>query len=97
MAEQLPEDVKETRNQTLLGLLEQNSVRRNAALLGTVEEVLVDGPDRTGRRFTGRTRGNRVAIFDAHPRLVGSLVPLRIDRTTVSTLYGELVPAVVEK
>jgi tRNA-2-methylthio-N6-dimethylallyladenosine synthase len=97
MAGQVPEDVKEARNQTLLGLLEQNSVRRNAALVGTVEEVLVDGPDKTGRRFTGRTRGNRVAIFDAHPRLVGSLVPLKIDRATVSTLYGELVPAVVEK
>jgi tRNA-2-methylthio-N6-dimethylallyladenosine synthase len=90
---QVPEEVKEARNQTLLGLLEKNSVRRNEALLGTVEEVLVDGPDKTGRRFTGRTRGNRVAIFDASPRLVGSLVPLKIDRASVSTLYGELVLA----
>jgi tRNA-2-methylthio-N6-dimethylallyladenosine synthase len=90
---QVSEEAKEARNQILLGLLEENSKRRTAALLGTVEEVLVDGPDKTGRRFTGRTRGNRVAIFDAHPRLVGSLVPLRIERATVSTLYGELVLA----
>jgi tRNA-2-methylthio-N6-dimethylallyladenosine synthase len=90
---QVSEEAKETRNQILLGLLEENSKRRTAALLGTVEEVLVDGPDKTGRRFTGRTRGNRVAIFDAHPRLVGSLVPLRIERATVSTLYGDLVLA----
>ena len=93
LPDQVSEDVKEARNQTLLGLLEENSKRRTAALLGTVEEVLVDGPDKTGRRFTGRTRGNRVAIFDAHPRLIGSLVPLRIERATVSTLYGELVLA----
>jgi tRNA-2-methylthio-N6-dimethylallyladenosine synthase len=93
LPDQVAEDVKEARNQTLLGLLEENSKRRTAALLGTVEEVLVDGPDKTGRRFTGRTRGNRVAIFDAHPRLIGSLVPLRIERATVSTLYGELVLA----
>jgi len=93
MAGQVPEDVKEERNQVLLGLLGKNSIRRNELLLGTVQEVLVDGPDKTGRRFTGRTRGNRVAIFDAEPRLIGSLVPLKIDRATVSTLYGELVLA----
>lgn len=93
LADQVSEEVKEARNQILLGLLEDNSRRRTAALLGSVEEVLVDGPDKTGRRFTGRTRGNRVAVFDAQPRLIGSLVPLRIERATVSTLYGELVLA----
>jgi tRNA-2-methylthio-N6-dimethylallyladenosine synthase len=97
MPGQVPEEAKEARNQALLGLLGKNSVRRNALLLGQVEEVLVDGPDKTGRRFTGRTRGNRVAIFDANPRLIGQLVPLRIDRATASTLYGELVLAGVEK
>jgi tRNA-2-methylthio-N6-dimethylallyladenosine synthase len=51
---------------------------------------LVDGPDKTGARFTGRTRGNRVCVFDADPRLIGQLVPLRIERASVSTLYGEL-------
>jgi len=46
MADQVPEDVKEERNQVLLGLLERNSIRRNELLLGTVQEVLVDGPTR---------------------------------------------------
>jgi tRNA-2-methylthio-N6-dimethylallyladenosine synthase len=95
-ADQVPEEVKEERNAVLLELLRQNSVRRNQALLGTVQEVLVEGPDRTGQRFTGRTAGNRVAVFDADPRLVGSLVPLRIERASVSTLYGELVLAGAE-
>jgi tRNA-2-methylthio-N6-dimethylallyladenosine synthase len=93
MGAQVPEEVKEERNRILLGLLEANSVRRNRALEGTVEEVLVEGPDRTGARFTGRTRGNRVAVFAAAPRLIGSLVPLRVTRTSVSTLYGDLVVA----
>jgi tRNA-2-methylthio-N6-dimethylallyladenosine synthase len=93
MGGQVPEEVKEERNRILLGLLEANSVRRNRALEGTVEEVLVEGPDRTGGRFTGRTRGNRVAVFAAAPRLIGSLVPLRVTRTSVSTLYGDLVVA----
>ena len=96
LGDQIADEVKEHRNQVLLDILRRNSERRNAALLGMVEEVLVEGPDKTGRRFTGRTRGNRVGIFDADARLVGSLVPLKIDRATVSTLYGELVLAGVE-
>ncbi len=89
--DQVPEDVKERRNQILLGILQQNSLRRTAALVGAEEEVLVEGRDQSGTRFTGRTRGNRVCVFEADPRLVGQLVPLRIQRATVSTLYGELV------
>src|SRR5437762_3806577 len=67
MADQVPEDVKEHRNQVLLEVLQKNSLRRSATLIGTVEEVLVDGRDKTGERFTGRTRGNRVCIFEADP------------------------------
>ena len=93
MPDQVPEETKEERNQILLDVLRRNSERRTAALVGTVEEVLVDGPDKTGARFTGRTRGNRVCVFDADPRLIGTLVPLKITRASVSTLYGELVLA----
>jgi tRNA-2-methylthio-N6-dimethylallyladenosine synthase len=96
MADQVPEAVKEARNQILLDVLRSNSLRRSQALVGTVEEVLVEGRDQTGERFTGRTRGNRVCVFDAEPRLIGQLVPLRIERVSVSTLYGELVLAGVE-
>jgi tRNA-2-methylthio-N6-dimethylallyladenosine synthase len=91
LGDQVPEEVKEERNQILLDILHKNSLRRNESLVGKVEEVLVEGPDKSGLRFTGRTRGNRVAIFDASPRLVGQFVPLKIERATVSSLYGELV------
>ena len=93
MAEQVPEETKERRNHILLEILQRNSLRRTAALVGKIEEVLVDGRDKSGQRFTGRTRGNRVCVFDADPRLIGQLVPLKIERATVSTLYGELVLA----
>ncbi|HEY8932666.1 MAG TPA: tRNA (N6-isopentenyl adenosine(37)-C2)-methylthiotransferase MiaB [Rariglobus sp.] len=96
MGDQIPDEVKEHRNAVLLDILRKNSERRTAQLIGTVEDVLVEGPDKTGKRFTGRTRGNRVCIFDAHPRLVGQLVPLKIERASVSTLYGELQLAGVD-
>ncbi len=91
LGDQVPDEVKEQRNQVLLDMLQRNSLRRTATLIGTVEEVLVEGRDRSGERFTGRTRGNRVCVFEAEPRLVGQLVPLKITRASVSTLYGELV------
>jgi tRNA-2-methylthio-N6-dimethylallyladenosine synthase len=90
MAGQVPEETKEARNQILLRLLEQNSRRRNHALVGTVQEVLVEGPDKKGLRYMGRTCGNRTVHFDGSPRLIGELAPVRIDRTTTSALYGAL-------
>jgi tRNA-2-methylthio-N6-dimethylallyladenosine synthase len=96
LADQVPDETKERRNAILLDVLRANSLRRTARLVGTTEEVLVEGRDRSGARFTGRTRGNRVCVFDADPRLIGQLVPLKIERATVSTLYGELALAGVE-
>ena len=91
MGDQISDEVKEARNQELLNILSANSTRRNQCLVGTVQEVLVEGPDRTGARFMGRTRGNRVAIFDALPSEVGRLVRLHVGRATISSLYGELM------
>ncbi len=91
LGDQIPEEVKEHRNQVLLEILRENSLRRSAQLVGKIEEVLVEGPDKTGQRFTGRTRGNRVTIFEGDARLIGQVVPVRIERASVSSLYGELV------
>jgi len=96
LADQVPDGIKEERNQVLLGLLEANSNRRNATLLGTTQEVLVEGPDRKGLKFMGRTRGNRIVHFAADPRLVGELVPVKIDRVSTAVLYGSLALAGVE-
>jgi tRNA-2-methylthio-N6-dimethylallyladenosine synthase len=96
MAGQVPDAAKEERNQTLLRLLAANSDRRNAGLVGTTQEVLVEGPDRKGRRYTGRTRGNRIVHFDASERLIGELVPVNIERVSTAVLYGSLALAGIE-
>ena len=93
MGDQVPEEVKEARNQELLGILKANSDRRNATLLGTTQEVLVEGPDKKGRGFMGRTRGNRIVHFEANERLVGELVPVKIERASTAVLYGSLALA----
>tara|TARA_B110000305_G_scaffold236705_1_gene298594 strand:- start:13078 stop:14445 length:1368 start_codon:yes stop_codon:yes gene_type:complete len=93
LEDQITDEVKEARNQALLDVLRVNSKRRNESLVGTVQKVLLEGPDKTGQHFTGRTRGNRVVIIDADPRLVGEIVDVNVTRSTISTLYGDLVLA----
>ena len=96
MGDQIPDEVKEARNETLLRILEANSNRRNATLLGTTQEVLVEGPDRKGVGYMGRTRGNRIVHFAANDRLIGELVPVKIERASTAVLYGRLALAGVE-
>jgi tRNA-2-methylthio-N6-dimethylallyladenosine synthase len=90
---QLPESVKEERNQDLLALVNGIIERKNHALVGSVQEVLCEGPSRyNSERLTGRTRTNRIVIFDGDPqRMAGRLFDVRIDACTGHTLYGDPV------
>ena len=82
----------------LLDILGQRSLARNEALVGTTEEVLFEGPAKKGENmFLGRTRGNRVVLVKASPRLVGQFAPVKFERATASTLFGELVLECVEE
>ncbi len=94
MAEQVPDDVKHERLERLVERVQAHARRRNAQLVGTVQEVLVEGPSRTDPdTFRGRARSNKTVILSpaAEP---GSLVPVRIDAATSQTLRGTLVAAV---
>jgi len=91
LEDDVPKALKEERNQVLLRLLEQQSLRRNDSLVGTVQEILVEGPARKGEgMYMGRTRGFRKVIFPGSERLVGELMPVRIGESSVTTLKGQL-------
>ncbi len=93
LADDVPEEVKRARNNDLLDLQDSISARRNALLLGTEVEVLVDGPsDRDPERLCGRTAGNHTTILEGEPSLAGRFVRVRVARATASALYGEVVP-----
>lgn len=97
LGDPITKEQKEARNQILLDILAKSSLTRNESLVGKVENVLFEGPAKKGEdMFVGRTAGNRVVIVKASPRLVGQLVPVRFDRVTASTLFGELVLEGVE-
>ena len=92
LLDQVSQEVKASRNQILLDILAQSSLNRNRSLLGSVQEVLVEGPARKGEgMYSGRTRGNRKVIFPGSARLMGELVPVEIEKASTSSLYGSLV------
>ena len=89
---QVEEAVKEARNQDLLGVVNELAHARNAELVGTTQEVLCEGPSKTNAdRLMGRTRTNKIVIFDGAPALAGHLLNIRIERATGFSLYGEPV------
>ena len=97
LGDPVPKEVKEERNQILLEILGRRSLLRNEALVGTTEEVLLEGPAKRGEgMYMGRTRGHRKVIVPANERLIGELVPVVIRSATASTLMGELVLEGVE-
>jgi tRNA-2-methylthio-N6-dimethylallyladenosine synthase len=94
MEEQLPNSVKEARNQNLLELVNSWAKRRSEPFVGQEVEILCEGPSKTNpKRLMGRTRGNKIVVFEGAPRHIGALMKVRIMRSTGYTLFGD--PAIV--
>ncbi|MBN1404508.1 MAG: tRNA (N6-isopentenyl adenosine(37)-C2)-methylthiotransferase MiaB [Opitutales bacterium] len=92
LEDNIPEDVKEQRNQVLLGLLGEYSMECNQSYVGKEQEVLVEGRARRGEdRWMGRNPTGRKVIFPAKEDLTGQLVMVHVDSATVTTLEGSLV------
>jgi len=87
---QLPEPLKEERNQILLALVGEIARRKNDALVGSRRQVLCEGLSKTNkRRLAGRTSGNKIVIFEGDAaRLTAELLDVEIERSTGFTLYG---------
>ena len=96
-AAQMPDDVsdeeKMRRNQVLLADQDRRGSALNEALVGTVQEVLVEGRSlRNAERWAGRSPGNKIVVFDPVEGLEpGTLAKVAITRAAPQTLYGEVV------
>lgn len=93
-AAKMPDDVpsaeKMRRNRILLDDLDVCGQRLNEATLGQTLEVLVEGVSlRNERRWSGRTAGNKIVVFDPVPGMApGDLAQVRIERAAPQTLHG---------
>jgi tRNA-2-methylthio-N6-dimethylallyladenosine synthase len=89
MAEQLTEEVKEERNQDLLSVVNRHAQQKLQELVGKTVEILCTGPSRhNDARLTGRTRGNKIVVFEGDSMMSGELVGIDITDTAGFTLYG---------
>ena len=95
MEAQISEELKEARNQELLDVVNRHVAAKLDALIGTEVEILCEGTSRHNtERLTGRTRTNKIVVFEGAPRHIGQIFPVKITRASGSTLYGD--PAILE-
>ena len=90
MEDQLSEEVKEFRNQDLLSVVNASASRHLEACIGTRQQILCEGPSRNDpARLAGRTRTNKIVIFEGGNRFHGQIFDVAITSASASTLYGD--------
>lgn len=94
MENQVPQEVREERNARLLDLVNSIGAAHYEAEVGRILQILVEGPSRRNpARLEGRTRTNKIVVFEGSARHVAQLMDVRITRAGSFTLYGD--PAIL--
>ncbi len=94
MPDPVPISAREERMQRLLSVVNEVGTRRYESLVGAQVEILVEGPSRrNAHRMTGRTRCNKIVVFDDSERHRGQVIEVRVTRVGSFTLYAD--PAIV--
>ena len=91
LKEQVPLEIKKERLLRLNEVQYQIAREANRQLENQAVEVLVEGQSKTdSERLTGRTRTNRIVVFEGGTHLVGKLLQVVVREARTFTLYGEL-------
>jgi len=94
MPDQVPLKIREDRNHRLLETVNEIGKRKYHAFVGRRTQILVEGPSKKNpARMTGRTRCNKIVVFEGAERHRGQLMDVKITRAGSFTLYGD--PAIV--
>jgi tRNA-2-methylthio-N6-dimethylallyladenosine synthase len=89
MPDQIDEHIKEGRNQDLLQVVNESTRRCGQRLVGRVAQVLCEGPSKTNpTRLMGRTRTNKIVVFEGNEKLIGEIVDVYVQRANGFSLYG---------
>jgi len=95
MPDQVPQKIREERNQRLLETINEIGARKYENFIGRQTQILVEGPSKkNAARMSGRTRCNKIVLFDGAERHRGQIMDLKITRAGSFTLYGD--PAILE-
>ena len=94
MPDQLPEELIEERHAHLMEVTDEIRQRKLHDYVGRRMEVLVEGYSRRNtERLEGRTRCNKIVIFEGGDRFIGQVLEVEIESATKTTLYGN--PAII--
>src|SRR5436309_15679993 len=89
MPDQIDEPTKEARNQDLLRIVNESTRRAGERLVGHCVEVLCEGPSKTNpTRLMGRTRNNKIVVFEGNENLIGELAYVQVQQANGFSLYG---------
>ena len=89
--DQIPEDIKHSRFNRLVDVINKSAASKNAGYIGSVKEVLVDGRSRNGSSaWEGRTDSFKLVNFHGRDGLEGKLVNVRITGANTFSLTGEI-------
>jgi tRNA-2-methylthio-N6-dimethylallyladenosine synthase len=89
MPDQIDEHIKEERNRDLLRVVNEATRRSGERLVGRNVQVLCEGPSKTNpTRLMGRTRTNKIVVFEGNQKLIGEIVGVHVQRANGFSLYG---------
>jgi tRNA-2-methylthio-N6-dimethylallyladenosine synthase len=93
MEDRVPDEEKQRRLLILQEKQRAIQIRRNAELIGGIQEVLVEGRNQALGQWIGRTTCNRTLNF-SHPDtngndLAGKYLSVRVTRAGPNSLVGE--------
>lgn len=92
MEGQIEEEIKHNRLEKLMKVQDSITAKKNAALVGSTEQVLVEGVSKGNYdRLSGRTRTNKLVNFDGGTDLIGKLVNVEIKEARTWSLLGGAV------
>jgi len=94
LSDQVPHAVKQSRLERLQTLLDSQYRAYSAAMVGSLQRVLVTGPSaKNARELSARAANNRVVNFAGDADLIGTYVHVTISAALPHSLRGELVAA----
>ncbi len=106
LPDDIPDKIKKRRNNEMLALQNEISEEDNAEFIGRQVEVLVEGLSKNEakkreitdgpKQLMGRTRCDRIVVFNGNPRLAGTLTNIDIEDCTQTTLMGSIVTREVQ-
>jgi tRNA-2-methylthio-N6-dimethylallyladenosine synthase len=101
MQDDVPNEVKQRRNNDLLAVQTVISEEDNQDFIGRTVEVLIEGPSKRAVRqgsedelvlqLTGRTHCDRIVVFEGNRRQIGQTLPITVYDATAFTLFGNVV------